>query len=174
MADNLSAVCHLFGCCTAYLKADKDRRTCDFCQWLLMTYSIESEIKFALSSARSMLGAWAPTIRTYKAQFVDWHVKNSFCWLGKNGEQTFSAIAEGQIKEKKWKFTCSGKIKSMSSSTMAEQPSGGRQSMTHHLILLSVDFSPRFPAVTTVLIGYYDYLGTRPKNSHRPVIVTGR
>ena len=26
----------------------------------------------------------------------------------------------------------------------------------------------------TVLIGYYDYLGTRPKNSHRPIIVTGR
>ena len=26
----------------------------------------------------------------------------------------------------------------------------------------------------TVLIGYYDYLGTRPKNSHRQIIVTGR
>ena len=26
----------------------------------------------------------------------------------------------------------------------------------------------------TVLIGYYDYLGTRPKNCHRPIIVTGR
>ena len=26
----------------------------------------------------------------------------------------------------------------------------------------------------TVLIGYYDYLGKRPKNSHRPIIVTGR
>ena len=25
----------------------------------------------------------------------------------------------------------------------------------------------------TVLIGYYDYLGTRPKNSHRLIIVTG-
>ena len=25
-----------------------------------------------------------------------------------------------------------------------------------------------------VLIGYCDYLGTRPKNSHRPIIVTGR
>ena len=28
--------------------------------------------------------------------------------------------------------------------------------------------------VGTVLIGYYDYLRTRPKNSHRPIIVTGR
>ena len=28
--------------------------------------------------------------------------------------------------------------------------------------------------LTTVIIGYYDYLGTRPKNSHRPIIVTGR
>ena len=28
--------------------------------------------------------------------------------------------------------------------------------------------------LNTVLIGYYDYLGTRPKNSHRPIIVTGR
>ena len=28
--------------------------------------------------------------------------------------------------------------------------------------------------VGTVLIGYYDYLGTRTKNSHRPIIVTGR
>ena len=27
---------------------------------------------------------------------------------------------------------------------------------------------------STVIIGYYDYLGTRPKNSHRPIIVTGR
>ena len=26
----------------------------------------------------------------------------------------------------------------------------------------------------TVLIGYYDYLGTRPKNSHMAIIVTGR
>ena len=25
----------------------------------------------------------------------------------------------------------------------------------------------------TVLIGYYDYLGIRTKNSHRPIIVTG-
>ena len=28
--------------------------------------------------------------------------------------------------------------------------------------------------ITTVLIGYYDYLGTRLKNSHRPILVTGR
>ena len=28
--------------------------------------------------------------------------------------------------------------------------------------------------VTTVLIGYCDYLGTRPKNSRRLIIVTGR
>ena len=27
---------------------------------------------------------------------------------------------------------------------------------------------------TTVLIGYCDYLGTHPKNSPRPIIVTGR
>ena len=25
-----------------------------------------------------------------------------------------------------------------------------------------------------VIFGYYDYLGTRPKNSHRPIIVTGQ
>ena len=31
-----------------------------------------------------------------------------------------------------------------------------------------------FDRDNTVLIGYYDYLGTRPKNSHRPIIVTGR
>ena len=29
------------------------------------------------------------------------------------------------------------------------------------------------PLVTTVLMGYYDYLGTWPKSSHRPIIVTG-
>ena len=28
--------------------------------------------------------------------------------------------------------------------------------------------------ISTVLIGYYDYLGTRPKKSHRPIIGTGR
>ena len=28
--------------------------------------------------------------------------------------------------------------------------------------------------LTTLLIGYYDYLGTRTKNSHRPTIVPGR
>ena len=27
---------------------------------------------------------------------------------------------------------------------------------------------------TTVIIGYYDYLGTRPKNIHRPISVTGQ
>ena len=27
---------------------------------------------------------------------------------------------------------------------------------------------------STVLIGYCDYLGTRPKSNHRPIIVTGR
>ena len=26
----------------------------------------------------------------------------------------------------------------------------------------------------TVIIGYYDYLGTRPKNSYRAIIFTGR
>ena len=29
-----------------------------------------------------------------------------------------------------------------------------------------------FPS--TAFIGYYDYLGTQPKNSHWPIIVTGR
>ena len=28
--------------------------------------------------------------------------------------------------------------------------------------------------IGTVLIRYYDYLGTRPKNSYRPISVTGR
>ena len=27
---------------------------------------------------------------------------------------------------------------------------------------------------STVIIGYHDYLGTRPKDSHRPIIVTGQ
>ena len=26
----------------------------------------------------------------------------------------------------------------------------------------------------SVIIGYYDYVGKRPKNSHRPIIVTGQ
>jgi len=40
--------------------------------------------------------------------------------------------------------------------------------------LLWLTSKQKFRAVYTVLIGYYDYLGTWPKNSHRPIIVTGR
>ena len=43
-------------------------------------------------------------------------------------------------------------------------------------VTLTVGYSDSFcnPRFITVLIGYFDYLGTRPKNSHRPIIVTGR
>ena len=37
-----------------------------------------------------------------------------------------------------------------------------------------VTITESLSSITTVLIGYYDFLGTRPKNSHRPIIVTGR
>ena len=42
------------------------------------------------------------------------------------------------------------------------------------LYLVSTVYYQCIWSYITVLIGYYDYLGTRPKNSHRLIIVTGR
>ena len=44
-----------------------------------------------------------------------------------------------------------------------------------HIEAKSINIWLRYdPKQNTVLIGYYDYLGTWPKNSHRPIIVTGQ